>query len=64
MDLTTLIEINKKFNEVHQELNYNISMPVKEAPQVIRLISSYMDDVQRKLHEAIGEATVSGKLEK
>ena len=61
MQISELIAINQEFKELHKI--------IKEARntcenRTLFFVDSYMDDAQNKLHQAIGEATVSGKLEK
>ena len=61
MQISELIAINQEFKELHKI--------IKEARntcenRALFLVDSYMDDAQNKLHQCIGEATVSGKLEK
>ena len=61
MQISELIAINEEFKDLHKI--------IKEARntcenRTLFLVDSYMDDAQNKLHQAIGEATVSGKLEK
>ena len=61
MQISELIAINQEFKELH--------MIIKDARntcenRTLFLVDSYMDDAQNKLHQCIGEATVSGKLEK
>ena len=63
MQLAELIEINKTIAEVHTALKSAIENLGKKN-QTMRLLVSYMQDAQNKMHQAIGEATVSGKLEK
>ncbi len=63
MQLTKLLEINKQLMEVHAATKVaNESMDKKN--RTLRLLESYMEDAQNMMHRAIGEATVSGKLEK
>tara|TARA_R100000005_G_C4897371_1_gene141174 strand:+ start:59 stop:244 length:186 start_codon:yes stop_codon:yes gene_type:complete len=61
MQLSELIAINEEFKDLHKI--------IKEARNTCKnrtlfLVDSYMDDAQNRLHQAIGEAAVSGKLEK
>ncbi len=61
MDIAQLVSINAEFKALHQI--------IKDARETCKhntlfLVDSYMDDVQNKLHQCIGEATVSGSLEK
>ena len=61
MQISELIAINEEFKELHKI--------IKDARntcenKTLFFVDSYMDDAQNKLHQAIGEATVSGKLEK
>ena len=61
MQISELIAINEEFKELHKI--------IKDARntcenKTLFFVDSYMDDAQNKLHQCIGEATVSGKLEK
>lgn len=61
MDIAQLVSINAEFKALHQ-----IIKDARETCEnkTLYLVDSYMDDAQNKLHQCIGEATVSGKLEK
>ena len=61
MDIAELIAINAEFKDLHK-----IIKDARETCEnkTLYLVDSYMDDAQNKLHQCIGEATVSGKLEK
>jgi hypothetical protein len=61
MTLSELLEINKtlvQVNEAVKQANNNLGSKNK----TMRLLCSYVEDAQNKMHQAIGEATISGKL--
>ena len=63
MDIAKLMEINEQLRQVHEATKVaNEEMDRKN--KSMRLLELYLDDAQNKLHQCIGEATVSGKLEK
>ena len=56
-----LIKLNESFSELFTTAK-QANKTLNENNQTIRLLVRNMDDVQNKLHQAIGEATSKGYL--
>tara|TARA_Y100000401_G_C8282425_1_gene204196 strand:- start:468 stop:653 length:186 start_codon:yes stop_codon:yes gene_type:complete len=61
MTLSELIQMNESFSTVIAQAKH-ANKELKEKNQTMRLLVHYLNDVQNKIHQAIGEATASGKL--
>tara|TARA_Y100000356_G_scaffold121442_1_gene114763 strand:+ start:59 stop:244 length:186 start_codon:yes stop_codon:yes gene_type:complete len=61
MTLSELIQMNQSFSTVIAQAKH-ANKELKEKNQTMRLLVHYLNDVQNKIHQAIGEATASGKL--
>tara|TARA_Y100000361_G_scaffold135888_1_gene136117 strand:+ start:85 stop:246 length:162 start_codon:yes stop_codon:yes gene_type:complete len=53
--------MNESFSTVIAQAKH-ANKELKEKNQTMRLLVHYLNDVQNKIHQAIGEATASGKL--
>ena len=61
MTLAELIKLNETFKDLFATAK-QANKTLNENNQTIRLLVRNMDDVQNKLHQAIGEATSKGYL--
>ena len=61
MTLSELIQMNQSFSTVIAQAKH-ANKELKEKNQTMRLLVHHLNDVQNKIHQAIGEATASGKL--